>query len=123
MFTKYCVFFRFLKNIPDYGLSLFSLGVSVCTHTRQVESQRCGRTGRVQKNYKILRKNTIFNEHPVSSLTPSVAQHLSATVYVRLFRRRTYVHSPEKIIILCKRALNTFICKFYPTLNINSIRG
>ena len=38
----------------------------MCTHTtRQVEHQRCSRTGRVQKNQKILRKNTIFNEHPV----------------------------------------------------------
>ena len=26
---------------------------------------RCSRTGRVQKNQKNLRKNTIFNEHPV----------------------------------------------------------
>ena len=43
--------------------TLFSLGGSVCTHTRQVEHQRCGRTGRVQKNHK--GKNTIFNEHPV----------------------------------------------------------
>ena len=45
--------------------TLFSFGVSVCTHTRQVETKRCIRTGRVQKNHKILRKNTIFNEHPV----------------------------------------------------------
>ena len=36
----------------------------VCTHTRQVEHQRCNRTGRVQKNHKIL--NIIFNEHPVA---------------------------------------------------------
>ena len=34
VFIKYCVF---LENIPDACLSLFSLGVSVCTHTRQVE--------------------------------------------------------------------------------------
>ena len=53
-------FFRFFKNIPDSGLSLFSLGVSVHTHTRKVENQRCRRTGRVQK------KNTILNEHPVA---------------------------------------------------------
>ena len=46
--------------------TLFSLSVSVCTHTRQVEHQRCCRTDRVQKNYNNLRKNTIFNEHPVS---------------------------------------------------------
>ena len=28
--------------------------------------QHCNRTGRVQKNQNILRKNTIFNEHPVT---------------------------------------------------------
>ena len=33
-------------------LTLFSLSVSVFTHTRQVETQRCSRTGRVQKNHK-----------------------------------------------------------------------
>ena len=53
VFIKYCVFFRIFKNIPDSGLSLFSLGVSVCTHTRQVEQQRCSRTGRAQKNHQI----------------------------------------------------------------------
>ena len=37
------------------------------THTRQVEHQRCSRTGRVQKISKNVRKNTIFNEHPVPS--------------------------------------------------------
>ena len=45
--------------------TLFSLGISVCTHTRQVENQRWSRTERVKKNHKMLRKNTIFNEHPV----------------------------------------------------------
>ena len=44
-----CFFWRF-SSITD--LSLFSLGVSVCTHTRHVEHQRCSRTGRVQKNHK-----------------------------------------------------------------------
>ena len=51
VFIKYCVFSEFLKIF----WTLFSLGVSVCTHTRQVEHQRCSRTGRVQKNHKILR--------------------------------------------------------------------
>ena len=46
------VFFRFFKNISNSGLSLFSLGVSVCTHTRQVEHQSCSRTGRVKNNTK-----------------------------------------------------------------------
>ena len=62
-------YFRRFKNIPDSGLSLFSLSVSVCTHTMQVELKRCSRTGRVQKNHKILRKNTIFNEHPAEKLS------------------------------------------------------
>ena len=60
--------FVFFPKILEYsGLCsfLFFLGVSVCTHTRQVEHQRCSRIGRVQKNHKMLRKNTIINEHPV----------------------------------------------------------
>ena len=56
VFIKYCVFFRIYRNIPDSGLSLFSLGVSLCTHTSQVENQRWCRTDRVQKNHNILRK-------------------------------------------------------------------
>ena len=52
VFIKYCVFSEFLEIF----WTLYSLGVSVCTHTRQVENQRCSRTGRVQKNHKILRK-------------------------------------------------------------------
>ena len=32
----------------------------MCTHTRQVEHQRCSRTGRFQKNHKILRKKTHY---------------------------------------------------------------
>ena len=59
-------FFKNLEYIPDSGLYRFPLGgFSVCTQ-RQVKHQRCGgRTWRVQKNHNILRKNTIFNQHPV----------------------------------------------------------
>ena len=64
MYIKYCVFSKILRYIPDSGLSLFPLGVSECTQW-QVKHQRCSRTGRVQKNQNILRKNTIFKEHPV----------------------------------------------------------
>ena len=42
VFIKYCVFSKIFRT-------LFSLGVSVCTHTRQVENQRCSRTGGVKK--------------------------------------------------------------------------
>ena len=56
VFIKYCVFFRRFWNIPDSGLYLFFLGVSVCTHTRQLENQCWSRTGRGQKNHKTLRK-------------------------------------------------------------------
>ena len=55
MFIKYCVFSELLKILR----TLFSLGVSVCTHTRQVEHQRCSRTGRVQKNHNIWRKRPV----------------------------------------------------------------
>ena len=49
-FSLNIVFFtEFLKIFR----TLFSLGVSVRTHTRQVENQRCSRTGRVQKNHNI----------------------------------------------------------------------
>ena len=61
VFIKYCVFFEYFKIFR----TLFSLGVCVCTHTRQVEHQRYSRTCRVKKNHKCLMKNTIFNEHPV----------------------------------------------------------
>ena len=69
VFIKYCVFSEDIKIFPDSCLPLFSLGVSVCTHARQVEHQRYSRTGRVQKILKNLRKNTIFNEHPVAQGT------------------------------------------------------
>ena len=59
------VFFSKFFKCSGLCLSLFSLCISTCTQTRQVEHQRCSRTGRVQKNHKILRKNTIFNEHPI----------------------------------------------------------
>ena len=44
------VFFRRFQYIFR---TPFSLDISVCTHARQVEHQRCSRTGRVQKNHKI----------------------------------------------------------------------
>ena len=70
IYYRFCTYRVFIKNCvisEDFNifLTLFSLSVSVCTHTRQVENQRCSRTDRVQKNPKVLRKNTIFNEHPV----------------------------------------------------------
>ena len=63
VFIKYCVFFEYLKYSVLLPFSVFPRWQ--CVHTRQVEHQRCSRTGRVQKIYKILRKITIFNEHPV----------------------------------------------------------
>ena len=56
VYIKYCVFSEFLKIFR----ALFFFGVNVCTHTRQVEHQRCSSTGRVQKNKKKIRENTIF---------------------------------------------------------------
>ena len=61
VFIKYCVFSDILKIFR----TLFSLCVSVCTHTRQVEHQRCSRTGRVQKIHSFKEKtqylmNTLY---------------------------------------------------------------
>ena len=39
-----------IQSLSTIQAHLFFLGVSMCTHTRQVENQRCSRTGRVQKN-------------------------------------------------------------------------
>ena len=63
-------FLRKFLNIPDSGLSLLSLLVSVCTHNRQVENLRCSRTGRVQKNHKILRKKTQYLMNTLYILSP-----------------------------------------------------
>ena len=67
VFIKYCVFFKILKYIPNSGLSRFTLGVSVCTQW-QVKHRRCSRTFRVQKKTQHFKKNTIFNEHPVTAV-------------------------------------------------------
>ena len=37
----------FFSEFFEKFRTLFSFGVSVCTHTRQVKNQRCSRTGRV----------------------------------------------------------------------------
>ena len=50
----------------------------MCTHTRQVEHQRCSNTGRAQKNHNILRKkNTIFDEHPVHKRKSGIGPRVS----------------------------------------------
>ena len=50
MFIKYCVFPKDFKIFQTLAFLCF---------------QRYNRTGRVKKNNNTLRKNTIFNEHPV----------------------------------------------------------
>ena len=63
MFIKYCVFSKVFRIFGTLASLCFPL-VSVCVYTHQC----CNRTGRVQKNHKILRKKpqtTILNEHPV----------------------------------------------------------
>ena len=106
-----CFFQRF-QNIPDSRLSLFSLGVSVCTHTRQVEHQRCSSTGRVQKNHNILRKNTILN----------VVTSLSLFILNRLIKCFYSVQNSFQILyniaILRNRPKNKNV-----TLNINDNEG
>jgi len=70
---KLFVFSNILKYILDTGLSRFPLGVSECTQW-QVKYQHCSR---VQKNHNILKKNTIFNEHPVHARFMHIKQWLT----------------------------------------------
>ena len=71
--------------------SVFPRCQCVCSHTRQVEHQRCSRTGRVKKNYNILRKNTIFGKHPVASKTEKYGRTRNGKGICRQ-RQRSPVH-------------------------------
>ena len=65
MFIKFCVFSKILRYIPDSMASIgFPHGVCECTQW-QVKHQSCSS----RKHHNILRKNTLFNEHPVFSFT------------------------------------------------------
>ena len=91
VFIKYCVFSKILKYIPDSGLSRFSLGISVCVYT--MAGQRrwdCSRTCRVQKNHKILRKSTIFNE-PLGRLV--TLSNFVFKLFQLLLQYTNYTHS------------------------------
>ena len=59
VFIKYCV--RRFLIYSGLLLSLLFLGFRVCTHTRQVEHQRCSRT-ELRTISKFSGKNTIINE-------------------------------------------------------------
>ena len=102
MFIKYGVFSKILKYIPDSGLFRFPLGVSLCTQW-QANHQHCSRTGRVQKNHNILRKNTIFNEHPVT--------------WILIFVKQVYINS---VLFRCVNISITGLLSHspYPLLSI-----
>ena len=59
VFRKFQNIFRTLASLDVYTI------LHAWITKWQVEHQRCSRTGRVQKNPNILRKNTILDEHPV----------------------------------------------------------
>ena len=63
---KILCFFRFLENIPDSGLSLFSLGQSVYTH-------QAGRKPALQQNRQSSEKSQNFKEK---------TQYLMNTLYL-----------------------------------------
>ena len=65
MFIKYCAFTNILKYISDSGLSRFSLGVSVLTQW-QIKTPALQQNLQRSEISQHLRKNQIFNEHPVS---------------------------------------------------------
>ena len=55
---KYIVFlFQRFLNIPDSCFFLFYLGVSVCTHTRQVEHQQNRQSSEKSQNFKEKKHN------------------------------------------------------------------
>ena len=66
VFIIYCVFSKILRNIPDSGLYWIPLSSnSECTQWQAKHQRYSSRTCRVQKNHNMLRKNTVFNWHPV----------------------------------------------------------
>ena len=62
-------FFEDIRIYSKHANHWFSL-LSVCVHQTSCRADRWQvdrhRTGRVKKNHNILRKNTIFTEHPVA---------------------------------------------------------
>ena len=79
VFIKYCVFSKILKDIPDSGLYRFPLVVSVCTQW-QVKPQCLQQNLQSSGKSHILRKNTIFNAHPV----PTNTEHLLTDIFLFL---------------------------------------
>ena len=64
VFLDKCMFSCFLTSFFLFDLSLC---ISVCSPDDRLITHRYGR---VQKNHKNLKKNTIFNEHPVIRFVP-----------------------------------------------------
>ena len=93
-------FFRRFWNIPDSGLSLFSLGVSVCTHTRQVESQA------LQQNWQSSENSPNFKEK---------TQYLVNTLYVHIQFNITFrddvIHFDDRLVDLCIK-MNYLSCNY-----------
>ena len=70
----------FLNSVSSAAALVFYLP-SVCTHTDTEGKQR---KARVRKIFKIFRKNTIFNEHPVCYVTNSdLAMFLRVNIYLK----------------------------------------
>ena len=63
VFIKY--FLKILRYILDSGLSRFPIDVSVYVHNGRSNTSAAAELAEFRKNHNILRKNTIFNEHPV----------------------------------------------------------
>ena len=71
-------------------LSLFSLGVSVWTNTRQVEYQRCSRTGRILRSMVLMTDrrrtnrppNRLTDEHEGSKAKPPKKRYSQNTWYI-----------------------------------------
>ena len=73
---------------------IYILGVSECKQW-QVKHRRCSRTS--QKNHNILKKNTIFNKHPVHMYPYSI----SASIQILHNWKSNFPSNPRVRMFLC----------------------
>ena len=80
VFIKYCVFFEYFNIFRTLAFFLDPW----CTHTRQVEHQRCRRTDRVQTNHKILGKEHNILWTPCISFIDCCSNSYPQIVYLQI---------------------------------------
>ena len=61
VFIKYCVFSKILKNIPNSGLSRFSLGVRGCVHNDRSKTSTAAEHAELRKITTLRKKQYLMN--------------------------------------------------------------